>query len=1539
MKHKTRILTLRTISVLVLVALLAALSPPSLHTGGVALAQAGPPELTATSAGATSIDLAWSAVGGADGYRVIRWHSGPNWDDVEPSGGGSHTTTTFTDTGLTTGTNYFYQVTAVTGAVEGGWSNRANAIAGSLDAPVLDATASIGQIDLTWNTVPGAVSYNLIYWTSGLPAWEELGGTIRDTSYPHPSLTNGADYFYQVRAVNDAGTNSDWSNRLTVTVPQPGRPGAPTSVDAAYGNGEVTLTWTAPTSSGGSDITSYQYRYREMGGTWEAWKDDVGLALEDTIMGLTNGTTYEFEVQAMNAEGAGPSGSDSATPATVPDAPSLTAEGTGTDRIRLTWTAPTDNGGDEIDRYHIEILNDQGTYSLVTNVPGNATTYTHTGRDRATDYTYRVLGENVAGKGDWDSATARTLANPVQRPTAPTAVLATAGSGKVDLTWSAPAFNGGAPITAYQYSYKVTPGGSYRSYIGVGTDLKATIPNLIPGTAYIFAVQAINSAGTSDAAESDSVTVAATAPTAKPTLNLNLDTDGNENTPRPQITLSWNVVAPANNGGSPITGYKIEYKESGDEGWTPWDPDATGFTGPTAAENGQSYSAIHGDQSLVLKPGTTYEYRVRAINNADGDATGGQSPDDTGAADGQIEENGPWSDVKSMKTKAVAPGIPTLHPVGGQVANGNDPALAAWTLDVASITVRWVAPDAGGSPITSYQLRVSTNTDGSVRFTAADTEDAVINNLPGDRMEYTHTGLKSEEGYYYSIRALNNADGDRVSGEHPDDANAQANQIAERSDWSPSSTVATTTVARPGTPGVPTGGTASEEGSTGTVTFGWGEPDNEGPLPVTSYDVQYQRTDDDRVDDWSDATTDNPHPPTNNSYVHRGLEGGSTYQYRVRAVNGNGAGGWTTIVVSVDINERAPEAPDLKARSGGATEIVLEWMVPENNGTTIEGYTIQQWNPDDGNGGDWGSTDLLQDAQGDEDNADVTLLTVDMLTAGTEYFFRIQTEAAGGGTNSDWSADTTDDAVSATTDSGVPAMVALTLATGDDPGTIELTWVAPANGGSDITGYEIQVFDISNRSWVPEITLAGDATSYTDENLEPGKRYYYTIAAKSSAGSGPWTQPPVDELSGAANPDAVDDLTATAKSRTSIELTWTAPDNNGTPITGYQLQRWDPDTGDGGEWGTDNLLASNTVIVTEFTDTDGTDGLQAGTKYYYRVRALPQVDEDDTADPDAGWSADDMEDGVSATTHGDVPGEPQSLATASGDNAPTIDTIMLMWAAPVDLGGSTITGYKLQVWDSASSRWVDEATPTGTSYTDRGLTAGTTYYYRVAAVNSHGAGPYTTPYLTTATENDAIDEPVLVATAFGPNEIRLTWNVPAANGNTIGGYVLNKWNGSDWDTLSNLLPADHPADTVLYIDRTGTVAGEPMAADERYDYRIMATVSGGGSASGWAYADAKTAKDVPARPVLTAEADGSDAIDLSWDAPDDNGSEIQTYTVEYWVTGSGWTILTTTVGQTRTATHSTLEPGTTYVYRLTATNRVGTSMPSTLVSARTAAAE
>ena len=509
MKQSTRILAY---SALALVVMLAAFGAIAFDTSNVAYAQGtvpAAPRLTADSMGPTSIDLSWNAVDDAARYELWAWDSDTEWQQLDD---GSLTATSHSHTGLTSGTTYYYQIRGINAeGVAGGWSDRVNEVAGDApDAPALTTTPGYQQITVEWPPVTGATRYELWAWFG---SWTQLDGGAADpltaNSYVHDGLTTGRTYYFQGRAVTSAGVMSAWSAQVDATVLSTPNITAPTSFSAARGDGQVTLTWSAPSNLAGLTIAKFQYRYRESGETFNAWVD-AGNDGTETVTGLTNSTTYDFELQAVSTTDAvGATASLSVTPSTVPSAPSLTAEGIDTTKIRLTWTAPTDNGGAEIDWYHIELLNDQGTYSPVTRVRGTVTTWTHTGRIRATQYTYRVFAQNVAGNGDWDSATALTLANPVGVPSAPTGVGATAGSGKVDLAWGAPSYNGGSPVTAYLYSYKVTTGGSYRSYINVGTDLKAEITGLTPGTFYTFAVQARNSAGTSDPAESLSVAVGA----------------------------------------------------------------------------------------------------------------------------------------------------------------------------------------------------------------------------------------------------------------------------------------------------------------------------------------------------------------------------------------------------------------------------------------------------------------------------------------------------------------------------------------------------------------------------------------------------------------------------------------------------------------------------------------------------------------------------------------------------------------------------------------------------------------------------------------------------------------------------------------------------------------------------------------------------------------------------------------------------------------------------------------------------------------------
>ena len=1575
MKHKTRILTLRTISVLVLVALLAALSPPSLHTGSVALAQTGP-KLELTSAGPTSILIEWTdEVATADSYRLIRWNSGANWADVEDSPFAA-TTTSYTDTGLTTGTRYFYLVTAVTGGIEGPWSDRQSAVPGSLDAPTLMAMASIGQIDLTWTDVSGAVSYNLIFWTSGEASWVELdGGAIHGTSYSHTSLTNGAEYFYQVRAVNAANTRSDWSDRIARTVPQPGTPGAPTSVNAAFGDAKVTLTWAAPTDAGGSDITSYKYRYGEMGGTLSEW-EDVGLDLTATIGDLTNGTPYVFEVQAVNSVGAGMTGSDSATPATVPDPPTLTATA-GYRSIVLSWTAPA-NGGAAITSYRIERENDDGTWTSTggRTLPGTVLTWTASGLDDSVEYTYRIFAANIVGDSDWTSASALTLANPIAAPAAPVGISSTAGSGSVTLTWSAPVFNGGAAVTGYEYRYQKDDSDRWTSFTSNNVDLAnrtVTVSGLTPGDAYDFEVAAVNTQGRGEAAE-ETQTPDPIRPTQEPSITVHLGSDS-ANSDREQIEISWSPIADSADGGvtnfedaqgnpnreNRLIQYEVEWKV-GDGEWMTTNLSEVDDTAGTLAT--PRVVAYHPPESngTPLDPGTTYTYRVRAINSADADTAYGESPDDENAQEGQYEENGDWSAERSVKTAAIAPDAPEFE----AVAPAGD--LPGWGIDSNAITIRWTKPMSdGGAELTSYQIEVRpVETDMSNAFIEDDPDNSGqmrdkldntrISNLPPSRLEYTLSGLKSEQGYFFRIRALNDADGDGRPGEHPDDPNQPDTQIVERSDWMPNANfpVATTSETALGTHGAPSMGTPDEDSADlGTIVVSWTAPTVQGNLsPITRYEIQFIQRDETTVTNDDEVANDLaalnaaeaadnaailvPTPPTNTSYRHTDLPGGKRYVYRVRAVNSSGAGPWSTVeandVTSTDA--RDPDAPMLTATTVGATEILLEWNMPNSNGTPIAGYEIQRWDPGDHDDtpstpdGGWSDTDLLA---GDGDTENTTEFTVENLAAATTYYFRIRatwTNQDTGGVERGWSATARDDGASATTASGAPSAPSLTAESGEDAGSIELT----ISGTSGATSLELQRYE--NGAWNGNIRQpAADAETYTDSNLTPGVKYYYGLRASNSFGTSGWSDV-VNAVATAGNPDKITTLTVSAESETSLRLTWTAPANNGTAITGYQIQKWG-----GSVWNASDTdlpgATSSTYTATQVIDV----GLTAGETYYYRIRALPQVDDEGMADDEAGWSAEDE----LAESGDDAPeGATAGTTSVDGPDAPTVDdtpdvtanSITISWTLLIGdaIGGSDIERYEVYKWNGSS--WVHEAyePATATEYEDTGLAAGTTHYYLVRGENGFGPGDWSRVVTAITTAGD-ISAPMLTATVRSTTAIQLTWNVPAANGNSIEEYTIERWNGT---AFAPLVDTDDDGDfddndTATTVDDTITLyVDSGLAAGEQQWYQVRADGENpGGSAVMSAFsavATATTTAAVPDRVVMTTPVPDDDithdSIKLTWTEPEDNGSAIIHYEVQLWnATTHTWSRVALISATHTNYTHRSLDAETRYIYRVRAQNR------------------
>src|SRR5207247_2285495 len=133
-------------------------------------------------------------------------------------------------------------------------------------------------------------------------------------------------------------------------------PSAPQNLAATGGNAQVTLTWQAPASDGGSPITNYKI-YRGGAPSTETLLTTVGAVTSYTDTAVTNGVTYYYQVSAVNNVGEGPRSNEaSATPtapATPPGAPQGLVATAGDATVTLTWSAPSSNGGSPITNYRI----------------------------------------------------------------------------------------------------------------------------------------------------------------------------------------------------------------------------------------------------------------------------------------------------------------------------------------------------------------------------------------------------------------------------------------------------------------------------------------------------------------------------------------------------------------------------------------------------------------------------------------------------------------------------------------------------------------------------------------------------------------------------------------------------------------------------------------------------------------------------------------------------------------------------------------------------------------------------------------------------------------------------------------------------------------------------------------------------------------------------------------------------------------------------------------------------------------------------------
>jgi fibronectin type 3 domain-containing protein len=250
----------------------------------------------AATAGNAQVTLSWSASTGTTSYNLKRAAaaSGPYATINSP------TTTSYTDTGLTNGAPYYYEVSAVNSAGESANSSYVSATPTAPQIPAtptgLTATAGNAQVALTWNASTGTTSYNLKRAVAASGPYATINSPTT-TSYTDTGLTNGTPYYYEVSAVNSAGESAN-SSYVSATPTAPVQiPPVPTGLAATEGNAQVSLTWNASTGA-----TSYNLkRAVAASGPYATINSPTTTSYTDT--GLTNGTPYYYEVSAVNSAG------------------------------------------------------------------------------------------------------------------------------------------------------------------------------------------------------------------------------------------------------------------------------------------------------------------------------------------------------------------------------------------------------------------------------------------------------------------------------------------------------------------------------------------------------------------------------------------------------------------------------------------------------------------------------------------------------------------------------------------------------------------------------------------------------------------------------------------------------------------------------------------------------------------------------------------------------------------------------------------------------------------------------------------------------------------------------------------------------------------------------------------------------------------------------------------------------------------------------------------------------------------------------------
>ena len=725
------------------------------------------------------------------------------------------------------------------------------------------------------------------------------------------------------------GGSGGGGNRTRVRTPT--EPGAPTDLKLLVHDRALQVSWKAPGDDGRRPITDYRLQWRS--GDNQLSESDpsvtvAGEVLNRRIGSLDNGTEYYVRVRAINDVGEGPWSTPpaSATPAAAPGVPREMMIEPGNQQLTVTWQPPADDGGSPVTGYLVQ-WKDTGEEFSDTQRRATVTNPRHQipNLDNGSTYTVQVRAVNLTGTGPPASETGV----PLTVPGPPTSLTLRSTMGNLLVSWGEPA-DDGSPVTGYLVQWKDT-GEEFSD-----TQRRATVTNprhqitgLTIGNEYTVSVAAINATGTGPAVTGS--LLLAESPGVPREMMIE---PGNQ-----QLTVTWQP--PADDGGSPVTGYLVQWKDTGEE-----------------FSDTQRRATVTNPRHQIpnLDNGSTYTVQVRAVNltgtgppasetgvplTVPGPPTSltlrstmgnllvswGEPADDGSPVTGYLVQ---WKDTgeEFSDTQRRATVTNPRHQITGLTigneytvsvaainATGTGPAVTGSLLLAESpgapispvvtarnqnLAVRWQSPsNEGSTPISEY--RVLWKGAGEDYDDSACSHRRVTVSASGKLLAYIGP-LRNGDSYDLRIIAVN-----------------------ARGSGSPADTSGTPAAI----PGRPLGfGVFSIDGG---LHLAWDTPWN-GGSPITEYRIQWKGT----GQEYSETDRQATATATSRSHEITGLTNGAKYTVRVIALNANGS---SEIAETTGEPGDAPGPPtNLSIPFAHAvfnlTSLEFEWSAPTDQGAS-----------------------------------------------------------------------------------------------------------------------------------------------------------------------------------------------------------------------------------------------------------------------------------------------------------------------------------------------------------------------------------------------------------------------------------------------------------------------------------------------------------------------------------------------------------------------------------------------------------------------------